>query len=98
MPFQTTFPFEGSIANPTAAAYWDRYLAMPVGVARCPISGLAREQIIAVLETGSASAEIKTLVQSQSALGRTTTYYHAGDLLEWIDRDRSSRNDTSARE
>lgn len=93
MPHQLTFPPDDSMRPDDGSNnYWNRYLPAPRNGKRCPVSGFSHSTFYRVVINGPARKHVRIADLRRPGQRRSTKYYHAGDLLHWIDDNSSGGN------
>jgi len=64
---------------------FDRYLPAPSGSQRCPVSGFGRSTFYREVIQGAGRDHVRVFDLRKPGQVRARKYYHAGDLLRWLD-------------
>lgn len=80
-----THPTASGIPGGTAeAANLNRFLPIPKNGAFCPVSGFGHARFYAQIVNGPGRKHVRILDLKQPGQTRGTKFYHAGDLLRWL--------------
>lgn len=71
--------------TPEGAPALNRYLPVPKNGALCPVSGFGHARFYSKVINGSGRDHVRILDLKEPGQSRGTKFYHAGDLLAWLD-------------
>lgn len=63
----------------------NRFLPVPRNGAFCPVSGFGHSRFYVQVINGPGRKHVRTFSLKQPGQTRGTQYYHAGDLMRWLD-------------
>lgn len=86
MHISASYPTAGGISSGNVeAANLNRFLPVPKNGVFCPVSGFGHARFYQQVVNGPGRKHVRILDLKQPGQTRGTKFYHAGDLMRWLE-------------